>query len=54
MTMEHVDIGYVIQAVETTKKSLASNAQIWVNIGDITAKDAEALKQAGVNGDYHV
>jgi biotin synthase len=54
MTMENVDIEYVLKAVQTTRESLATNSQIWVNIGDITDTEAEKLKEAGVDGAYHV
>ena len=54
MTMENVDIGYVLHAVRTTRSSLTSNSQIWVNIGDVTTGEADKLKEAGVNGAYHV
>jgi biotin synthase len=54
MTMENVDIGYIIDAVKTTRESLASYAQIWINIGDITLNQAKKLKDAGVDGAYHV
>ena len=54
MTMENVDIEYVLKAVQTTRESLATNSQIWVNIGDITNTEAEKLKEAGVDGAYHV
>ncbi len=54
MTMENVDIDYVLKAVETTRESLAYGSQIWVNIGDITISEAEKLRDAGVNGAYHV
>ena len=54
MTMENVDIEYVLRAVQTTRESLATNSQIWVNIGDITDSEAEKLKEAGVDGAYHV
>ncbi len=53
MTMENVDIDYLLEAVKTTQTVLAPQASIWVNVGDMNLQEAKALKSAGVKGAYH-
>jgi len=54
MTMENVDMQYVMDAVSAARSVVPPHLQVWVNIGDIAYDEAVKLKDAGVNGAYHV
>lgn len=54
MTMETVDMDFVLDAVNTARSVMLPHQQLWVNIGDISYDEAVKLKKYGVNGAYHV
>jgi biotin synthase len=54
MTMHNFDINYIVDVVKLARSIIHQSSQIWTNIGDITLKEAVRLKEAGVNGAYHV
>jgi biotin synthase len=54
MTMHEFDADWLLEAITTVRKELPSQTQIVVNIGDFDLSTAKRLKEAGVNGAYHV
>ncbi len=54
MTMHVFDLEHVLDAVQTARAALPPYTQIWVNVGDLSARKARRLKDAGVQGAYHV
>jgi len=54
MTMHAFDMDYLLEAVKVTRAALSSESQVWINVGDISLKEAQQLKDAGVEGAYHV
>ena len=54
MTMHDFDPEALLSVVETVRGVIPPATQIVVNIGDFDRSQAEALREAGVNGAYHV
>jgi len=54
MTMHTFDMDYLLEAVTVTRAVLPPESQLWINVGDISLKEAQTLKNAGVEGAYHV
>lgn len=53
MTIHDFDMDHLLEAVKVTRSILPSYAPVWVNVGDISVKQAKRLKDAGVEGAYH-
>ena len=53
MTIHTFDMDYLLEAVKVTRAALPSYCPVWVNIGDMSVKEARQLKEAGVEGAYH-
>ena len=53
MTTHTFDMGYLLEAVKVTRAALPSYSPVWVNVGDMSVKEARQLKEAGVEGAYH-
>ncbi len=54
MTMHTFDFDALLDIVQRIRTRMPKRPQIVVNIGDFDRAQAEALRQAGVNGAYHV
>ncbi len=54
MTMHEFDFGRLLNVVEQVRKTIPEHTQIVVNIGDFDRVQAGELRDAGVNGAYHV
>lgn len=54
MTMHEFDLDWLVEAVTAVRQEMPSHTQIVVNIGDFDLSAAKRLKDAGVNGAYHV
>ncbi len=54
MTMHRFHMDYLLKAVKVTRDTLPPESQIWVNVGDISFEEAQQLRDAGVEGAYHV
>jgi len=54
MTMHEFDLGHFLSVVQSIRKEIPSHTQIVVNIGDFDIHQARQLRDAGVNGAYHV
>lgn len=54
MTIHDFDMDYLLEAVKVTRAALPSYSPVWVNVGDMSVKEAQQLKDAGVEGAYHV
>lgn len=54
MTMHDFNLDYLVDIVKLTRTIVQPSTQIWTNIGDIDLEEATRLKEAGVNGAYHV
>jgi len=54
MTMHKFDMDYLLEAVKVARSALPPESRVWVNVGDISLKEAQQLKDAGVEGAYHV
>jgi len=54
MTMHEFDLDWLLEVVSAVRKEMPDHTQIVVNIGDFDRSAARQLKDAGVNGAYHV
>ncbi|NQT58327.1 MAG: radical SAM protein [Bacteroidetes bacterium] len=54
MTMHDYDMDRLLNAVRISKEVTPPQTQIWVNIGDSDLETYRILKNAGVQGAYHV
>ncbi|MGI5923344.1 MAG: radical SAM protein [Lentisphaerae bacterium] len=54
MTMHTFDFDSLLDVVQRIRSRMPTYPQIVVNIGDFDRAQAEALRQVGVNGAYHV
>jgi biotin synthase len=54
MTMHTFEFDKLVNLVGTLRERMPAKPQIVVNIGDFDRRQAEMLRQAGVNGAYHV
>jgi len=54
MTMHVFEMDRLLDAVRAVRKAIPPRTQIVVNIGDFDGDQAEQLREAGVNGAYHV
>jgi biotin synthase len=54
MTMHTFDFDRLVEVVRTIRERMPSKPQVVVNIGDFGRWQADGLREAGVNGAYHV
>jgi biotin synthase len=54
MTMHNFRFDRLLETVQAVRQRMPSKPQLVVNIGDFDRQQAELLRQAGVNGAYHV
>ncbi len=54
MSMHTFDFDRLVEIVCTIRERMPAKPQIVVNIGDFDRQQAETLREAGVNGAYHV
>jgi biotin synthase len=54
MTMHNFDMDYLLEAVKISRKTLPGHVKLWINTGDLSLEQALELKNAGVEGAYHV
>ena len=54
MTMHEFDLDWLLEVVAAAREEIPSHTQIVVNIGDFDLAQARQLRQAGVQGAYHV
>ncbi len=54
MTMHEFDLDRLLEIVRAVRNELPAHTQIVVNVGDFDLSQARQMRQAGVNGAYHV
>ena len=54
MTMHEFDMDQLLKVVSAVRQEMPSHTQIVVNVGDFDLAQARQMRQAGVNGAYHV
>jgi len=54
MTMHEFELDRLLRVVEEVRPAIPASTQIVVNIGDFDRRQAAELRQAGVDGAYHV